>query len=242
MLKMPSDQTRLLPLRDEAAQQEALNLLASDEIFVAPTDTVYGIFARPDSPLAIERIYLAKARPPDKAIPVLIGDLAHLEQVAQPPTPPVAAALMMRFWPGALTLVLSAQPHLPPILTAGQPTVAVRMPAHAALCALLRRSGPLAATSANRSGGPDTHTAAEVLAQLAGCLPLILSDELSGEGAVPRAHQSLPSTIVDVTGMVHGEEPQILRQGELGGPVQRFLARWATENVEGGATRGQEMG
>jgi L-threonylcarbamoyladenylate synthase len=190
-------------------------LLAQDETFAAPTDTVYGIFCRPDSPVAISRIYLAKARPPDKAIPVLIGDIAQLAQVARPPWSPVATCLMARFWPGALTLVLAAQPHLPPILTAGQPTVAVRMPAHDALCALLRQTGPLAATSANRSSGPDTHSAAEVLAQLDGSIPLILADD----SAV--SQQSLPSTLVDLTAPAGA---QILRQGELSEAVSKLLA------------------
>lgn len=212
---MPSQPTRIRPLADLDAQQEALALLAQEEIFAAPTDTVYGIFARPDSPTAISRIYLAKARPPDKAIPILIGDIAQLEQVARPPWSPIAGALMASFWPGALTLVLPAQPHLPAILTAGQPTVAVRMPAHAALCALLRQTGPLAATSANRSGGPDTHSAAEVLAQLDGYIPLILSDN------APIAQQSLPSTLVDLTDPAG---PRILRQGQLYEAVSVRLA------------------
>jgi L-threonylcarbamoyladenylate synthase len=214
---MPSYTTHILPLADPAAQQEALALLAQEEIFAAPTDTVYGIFARPDSPTAIERIYTAKARPPDKAIPILIGDGAHLQQVARPPWSPLAEPLMANFWPGALTLVLPAQPHLPAILTAGQATVAVRMPAHAALCALLRRTGPLAATSANRSGGEDNHSAAEVLAQLDGCLPLILSED------TPIAQESLPSTLVDLT---NPEGPRILRPGLLHEAVSALLAEF----------------
>ena len=212
---MPEYTTRILPLADEAAQRAAFALLAQDEIFAAPTDTVYGIFARPDSALAIERIYTAKARPSDKAIPILIGDLDQLGQVALPPWPRLAEVLMDRFWPGALTLVFAARPHLPAILTAGQPTIAVRMPAHAALCALLRQSGPLAATSANRSGGPDTHSAQEALAQLDGAIPLILSDD------APTTRQSLPSTLVDVT---VEDRPRILRPGELYHEVCALLA------------------
>lgn len=209
--------TRVLPLADPTAQQEALALLAQEEIFAAPTDTVYGIFSRPDSPNAIARIYLAKARPADKAIPILIGDLTHLEQVARRPWSPLAEHLMAKFWPGALTLVLPAQPHLPPILTAGQSTVAVRMPSHAALCAFLAKTGPLAATSANRSGGADTHSAAEVLAQLEGFIPLLLSDD------TPASQQSLPSTLVDLT---NPGRPQILRKGPLYEAVSALLAEW----------------
>src|SRR5689334_5276344 len=115
---MASYITRILSLSDPTAQNEALALLIQEEIFAAPTDTVYGIFARPDSPAAIERIYIAKARPPEKAIPILIGDSAGLEQVARPPWSLLAQPLMESFWPGALTIVLPAQPHLPAILTA----------------------------------------------------------------------------------------------------------------------------
>lgn len=212
--------TRVLPLDDAAAQQEALRLLAQEEIFAAPTDTVYGIFARPNSPLAIERIYAAKARPPEKAIPILIGEIDHLEQVARPPWSSLAGVLMARFWPGALTLVLPAQPHLPPILTAGQPTIAVRMPAHPTLCAFLKQTGPLAATSANRSGGPDTRSAAEVLAQLDGCIPLILDD------GRPANAETLPSTLVDLT---HAAGPRILRPGPLHDAIRTLLAEWLEE-------------
>jgi L-threonylcarbamoyladenylate synthase len=217
---MSSYKTRVLSLHDPAAQEEALALLAQEEIFVAPTDTVYGVFARPDSSTAIERIYIAKARPPQKAIPVLIGELADLGQVARAPWSPLAEGLMAKFWPGALTLVLPAQPHLPAILTAEQPTVAVRMPAHDSLCRFLHRTGPLAATSANRSGGPDTHSAEEVWAQLQGCVPLILSEE------APQAQLSLSSTVVDLTDPAG---PRILRQGQLYEAVSAHLAAVAEE-------------
>jgi L-threonylcarbamoyladenylate synthase len=218
MIFMSTYSTHVLQLADVAAQAEALALLAQEEIFAAPTDTVFGIFARPDSPAAIERIYIAKGRPPEKAIPILIGDIAHLEQVARPPWSPLAEPLMANFWPGALTLVLPSQPHLPPILTAGQPTIAVRMPAHATLCALLQRTGPLAATSANRSGGADTHSADEVLAQLDGAIPLILSDECLAP------QQSLPSTLVDLTDPTG---PRILRPGQLFAEVSALLTELA---------------
>ncbi len=225
--------TSLLPLGDtvaqnSVAQNEVLTLLAQEQIFAAPTDTVYGLFCRPDSVTAIERLYVAKARPPDKAIPILIGDKTHLAQVALPPWSAAATCLMERLWPGALTLVLPAQPHLPSILTAGQPTVAVRMPDHALLCALLRKTGPLAATSANRSGGPDTHSVAEVLAQLDGRIPLLLSDETRDDESL--SSPTPPSTIVDLNDPLH---PRLLRQGPLGEAVQAILAEL---RGEGGTT------
>ncbi len=221
MTHAPSDTTtpyttRVARLDDPAAQALAVALLDQDDIFAAPTDTVYGIFCRPTSTRAIARLYVAKDRPPEKAIPILIGDFSQLDQVVPTHRSPIADALIADLWPGALTLVLPALPHLPSVLTVGQPTVAVRMPNHAGLRALLRQTGPLAATSANRSGGPDTLSAAEVLAQLEGRLPLILSDD---HAPAPR---SKPSTIVDLT---RATGPQILREGPLDDAVRASLAQ-----------------
>ena len=205
----------MLALADPAALDLACALLADEQVIAAPTDTVYGVFARPASAVAIERLYLAKARPPDKAIPVLISDDAQLGALVRSPLPAAAIALMQQFWPGALTLILPALPHLPANLTAGQPTLAVRMPAHDGLRRLLRRTGPLAATSANRSGGDETHTAAEVAAQLDGRIPLILADD-----PPPTADRGPASTIVDCSGPV----PTVLRAGPLDAAVRRLLA------------------
>lgn len=201
--------THIRSLADPAALDEALALLDDDQVIAAPTDTVYGVFCRPDRPAAIERLYIAKLRPPQKAIPILIGDADQVGDIAQPPLPPGAADLMADFWPGALTIVLPARSHLPAVLTAGQPTVAVRMPNHDLLRDLLRRSGPLAATSANRSGGPETHSADEVMTELGGRLPLILADPN------PPATRNLASTVIDLT----GPEPVILRPGPVAAAV-----------------------
>ncbi|MEX1019924.1 MAG: L-threonylcarbamoyladenylate synthase [Litorilinea sp.] len=205
-------------------------LLAADGIFVAPTDTVYGLFSRYDSPAALARIYAAKDRPPQKAIPVLIGDPAQLDALVPMPLHPLASALMARFWPGPLTLVLPALPHLPAELTAGAPTVAVRLPAHAALGALLTAVGPLAATSANRSGQSETHSVAQVLEQLDGRVDLILGDVMPGddapgnEEAAPArfAAPNLASTIVDLSDPA--APARILREGPLGAAIREFLA------------------
>jgi L-threonylcarbamoyladenylate synthase len=211
--------TQVRPLADPEAQRLALALLADEAIIAAPTDTVYGLMCRYDSPAAIARLYAAKDRPPAKAIPVLIGAAAQLEQLVITPLPPGAFALMGEFWPGPLTLVLPAQPRLPAVLTAGLPSVAVRMPAHPQLCALLVRSGPLAATSANRSGGPESHTAAEVLAQLAGRTPLVLADDQAPDREGDAS--ALASTIVDLTG---AGGPRLVRPGPIAGQVRASLA------------------
>lgn len=206
-------QTEILPLAGPAAQARALALLADGQIIAAPTDTVYGVMCRYDRPAAIARLYAIKQRPHDKAIPVLIGAHAQLAMLAAQPLPALAEALIARFWPGALTLVLPSLPHLPVILTAGQPSLAVRMPDHPELCALIRRSGPLAATSANLSGAPETHSATEVAAQLGGRLPLILD--------APPGPQQPASTIVDLTA---SSDTQILRRGGRAAEIAAFLA------------------
>jgi L-threonylcarbamoyladenylate synthase len=208
--------TQTRTILDSGAVQEAIALLEAGEIIAAPTDTVYGLMARFDDPAAIARLYEAKGRPPRKPIPVLVGDLAQLAQVTPLPLAPVAERLAARFWPGPLTLVLPALATLPPILTADQPTVGVRMPNHGALRALIRRTGPLAATSANRSGATEARTAAEVLAQLGGRIPLILAGD---EDNLVATQDTLPSTVVDVTNLSDGE-PSILREGPLGSIIR----------------------
>jgi L-threonylcarbamoyladenylate synthase len=218
--------TPVLPIGDPEVFPAVQALLARDGIFVAPTDTVYGVFCRYDAPGALARIYEAKDRPPQKAIPILIGAREHLDRLVQPPLHGWAARLMARFWPGPLTLVLPAQAHLPVELTAGARTVAVRMPDHEALRGLLRATGPLAATSANRSGQAETHSVDEVLAQLDGRVDLILADDDPEEQAAPP--RQLASTIVDLSDPA--ALPHILREGPLGAAVRRLFAA-ATEDA-----------
>lgn len=192
----------------------ALALLQADNVFAAPTDTVYGLICRYDRSAAIEQLYLAKDRPPQKAIPVLISNSQQLKLLAPEPISPVAQLLIERFWPGALTIVLPALPTLPGILTANQPTIGVRMPAYEPLLRLLDQSGPLAATSANRSGGPDSATASDVLAQLTGRIPLLLVDDATARSATP-------STVIDLSRTQ--EFPRMLRRGALAGAINTAM-------------------
>jgi len=209
--------TRILPISALDAQAEALDLLGRGAVIAAPTDTVYGVMCRYDDSAAIAALFAVKERPLDKAIPILIGDGSQLDLLVPQPLSPAADLLIERFWPGPLTLVLPAQANLPPVLTAGQATAGVRMPAHAGLCSLIRRSGPLAATSANLSGSPETHTAAQVAQQLTGRLPLILQDDADEAGGRTSAP---PSAIVDLSGPV----PRILRDGAIAADVIAALA------------------
>ena len=193
----------VLPITDPEAMTRALDLLRAGEAIAFPTDTVYGVGAAGLDEAGITGLYHVKRRPLTQAIPLLLADLDDLDGVC-PAVPAAARDLAARHWPGGLTLVVPAAPHLPARLLAGGATVAVRIPDHAWLRDLIRRLGrPLAATSANLHGGPNPATADAVAAQLGASLPLILDG-----GPTPG---DVPSTIVDVTGPL----PRILRQGAV---------------------------
>ncbi|OGO39246.1 MAG: threonylcarbamoyl-AMP synthase [Chloroflexi bacterium RBG_16_57_11] len=194
-------ETHIISADEPQALEGAVRLLRAGDLVAFPTDTVYGLGAMLMIPSAIEQLYAVKGRDAAKAIAVLLGDEAALLQVAGALSG-LAARLVERFWPGPLTLVVPAHPALPANLSS-QLTVGVRMPDHPVALALLRRTGPLAVTSANRSGQPSARTAEEVYAQLNGRIPLILDG-----GETPGG---LPSTVVDCT----GSEPLILRQGPI---------------------------
>ena len=179
----------------------AIEILQRGGIVAFPTDTVYGVGALAFDNAAIESIYIAKDRPLEKAIPILIGDMSDLDKVGIN-IPDMALRLASRFWPGPLTCVVPKQPTLPPAVSATE-TVAVRIPDHPDALALLRAAGPMAVTSANISGQPSPTTAQEVYDQLNGRIPLILDG-----GTTPGG---VPSTLVDCT----GKEPIILREGPL---------------------------
>ena len=181
--------------------QTALKILQSGGIVAFPTDTVYGLGALAFDNAAIESIYTAKDRPIKKAIPILIGDLIDLDQVAVD-VPDMALHFAARFWPGPLTCVIPKKQTLPSAVSA-TPTVAVRIPDHSDARALLRAAGPMAVTSANISGQPSPSTAQEVYEQLNGRIPLILDGGKTQGG--------IPSTLVDCT----GEKPVILREGPI---------------------------
>lgn len=181
----------------------AAALLRAGELVAFPTDTVYGVGAIAWDRAAVARLYTAKLRSADKAIPLLLADSADLDLVAAGVSP-AARRLAERFWPGPLTLVVPRAAGVPDEVTAGGATVAVRVPDHPLARALIRLAGaPLATTSANLSGHPSPVTADEVAAQLAGRVALIL------DGG--RCPGGVPSTLVDAT----GTPPRILRPGPL---------------------------
>ncbi len=185
-----------------ASLARAANLLRAGELVAFPTDTVYGVAAVLSDPGAIARLYVAKARPPERPIPILLADPADLERVAARVAERVRR-LVERFWPGGLTLIVPKGAAVPVQVSPG-PTVAVRVPDLALARQLIEAVGtPLAATSANLSGGPSPRTAGQVLAQLGGRIAAVLDG-----GPCPGG---VPSTILDCT----VEPPRLLREGAI---------------------------
>ncbi len=197
----------LSPARLDLAAQ----LLRERRLVAFPTDTVYGLGTLAFDGATVLKLYAAKERPPEKAIPILIADIADLEQVAVN-VPQIAYRLMEAFWPGALTIVIPKHPRIPIEVNAAA-TVAVRMPALDLTRHLMRLTGPLAVTSANRSSGPNPCTAQEVLDQLAGRIDAIVDG-----GQTPGG---VPSTVIDCTPVT----PAILREGAIVDLVHEFLQR-----------------
>ena len=146
--------TVVLVADEVAALERAAAAVEQGAVIGVPTDTVYGLVCLCRDAAAIDRLFAVKERPSHKALPVLLGDAEQVRAVVRGAGGPVAQALIERYWPGPLTLVLPARSHLPAALTAGGETVGVRVPAQPFLRALARRVGPLASSSANRSGAP----------------------------------------------------------------------------------------
>ena len=182
---------------------EAVEVLRGGGLVAYPTDTLYGLGAHAYLPVAVERVFAAKGRAVEKALPLLLAREEDLECVAAD-VPDRAWQLARAFWPGALTLVLRRGPPLPDVVVGGGPTVAVRVPHHAVPLALVAALGaPITGTSANRAGEPAPRLASEVVAALGEEVDLVLDG-----GPCPGG---VGSTVVDVT--VH--PPRILRKGAV---------------------------
>lgn len=169
-----------------------------------PTDTVYGIGAAAGNDAAVRRLFAVKGRAPDKALPLLLADPSHAARVAD--VTPLARTLAARFWPGALTIVMRKAPSYRSLALAGGETVALRVPNHDLVRAIVHALGqPLTGTSANRAGAPAPVSAAEVAFQMGDMVDLIIDG-----GPSPGRVQS---TVIDITHDV----PEVLREG----PVSR---------------------
>lgn len=207
----------------------AANLLRRGELIGIPTETVYGLAADATNEQAVARIFEAKGRPQDNPLIVHMADLAELESLVTA-IPDAAWRLAEAFWPGPLTMILPRSPRIPASVSAGLPTVAIRMPAHPVARALITACGrPLAAPSANRSGSPSPTTAAHVMADMAGRIPAVVD---GGSCAV-----GVESTVVTVNedgvrvlrpgGITPAMLQQVVSHVEVDSAVTRPLAEGA---------------
>jgi L-threonylcarbamoyladenylate synthase len=184
------------PIADAAAAVRAGRLI------VFPTDTVYGIGARPDEPHATARLFEAKRRPRHLELPVLAATIEEMRGVAT--FDERAERLAGAWWPGGLTLVLRRAPAAAGWDLGGDPeTVGVRVPHHPLSLALLAETGPMAVTSANRSGEPPAETCDELETAFGDDVAIYLCQEDPPAGTA--------STVVD---LAHGA-PRVLREGAV---------------------------
>lgn len=191
---------------------EAAEAALGGGLVVLPTDTVYGIGTRPDDPVATARLFEAKGRPRDLELPVLVASRADAEAIAA--FDDRARSLAGRFWPGPLSIVLERTERSRAWdLGEDVATIAVRMPHHPLALAVLARTGPLAVTSANRSGEPTPQTAEGLGKVFGDAVEVYLCEEdpLAGR----------PSTVVDLT----GPDLRVVRAGAVSeGDVRAVLA------------------
>lgn len=196
--------------------EAAVNVLKDGGVIAMPTDTLYALSANARNAEAVRRVYAIKVREQGKPLPLFVSGVAMAESLGV--LNPVARALMRRFWPGALTIVIEKQPGFESEALAGGSTVALRQPDNAVALAVLNGLGqPLTATSANRSGDADPVSADEVRRQLDGAIDLVID---TGPCAV-----GVSSTIVDCS----GRELRILRQGAI--PAEEIEAVIAASRV-----------
>lgn len=214
-------QTVVLAVNPVAPEREAIAraaaVLRGGGLVVFPTETVYGLGANALDREAVARIFAAKGRPATNPLIVHVAGADQAKEVAAD-WPTTAVQLAERFWPGPLTLVLPKRATVPEVVTAGGPTVAVRVPAHPVALALIQEAGvPVAAPSANRSTQLSPTCAEHVLQGLGGRIDLVLDGGPTAGG--------LESTVLDLT----ASSPRLLRPGLVApaeieavlGPIER---------------------
>ncbi|MEO5346112.1 MAG: L-threonylcarbamoyladenylate synthase [Magnetococcus sp. YQC-9] len=181
----------------------ALTALHHGQVIGLPTETLFGLAADPWNPAAMDQLIRMKQRPMDKGFILLINDQMDLATLILLPSP-LALSLMKQFWPGPLTLVLPAQPHLPPLLTGGTDFIALRhSPAPIVQELLAVWQKPLISTSANRAGEPPPHTANEVRAIWQSENLIVLDGDIRPD--------ALPSTLLRIDGLT----ATLLRAGAI---------------------------
>lgn len=195
----------------QAGIAHAARLLKAGDLVAFPTDTVYGVAAIINQPISVARLYIAKGRPPEKPIPILIAAVQDLDAIVTAISD-LVWSLVTHFWPGGLTLILPKSNAVPSEVSAG-PSVAVRMPDFPLARQIIAAVGsPLAVTSANRSGQPNPRTAAEVMSQLGGRIAAVVDG-----GTCPGG---IPSTVLDCT----ADPPRIVRAGAVPTETLREIA------------------
>lgn len=199
-----SRRTEQLQGSSDADIARAVELLRSGKLVAIPTETVYGLAANALDVPAVASIFEAKQRPGWDPLIVHVSDMAMLSRVVRD-VPACALALMDRFWPGPLTLLLPRHPDLPSAVTAGRELVGVRMPAHPIAARLIRQTRlPLAAPSANRFGHISPTTAAHVLADLDSRIEAVVDGGATDIG--------VESTVLDPVARVLYREGGVTRQ------------------------------
>lgn len=176
---------------DEQSLQLGAELIKAGQVVGFPTETVYGLGADALNSKAVHAIFAAKCRPADNPLIVHIAEWSEIEPLCH--VNEMARRLADAFWPGPLTMILPRKDIIPDVVTAGLDSVAIRMPSHPIARQLISLSGcPIAAPSANRSGRPSPTTAAHVLEDMDGRVPLILDGGPCSVG--------VESTVVSLTG------------------------------------------
>ncbi|MFA9406396.1 MAG: L-threonylcarbamoyladenylate synthase [Anaerolineales bacterium] len=193
--------TSVLHVDQDGWLKPALATLERGGLVAFPTDTVYGLGVNATLEESVRQLFEVKERDLSKPIPLLLGSAEALSEIALDISQ-MAERFAQKFWPGPLTMVVRRRPEFAH-LGGEQETVGVRVPDHRIALTLLAGIGPLAVTSANLSGEPNTRTAQETYGQLSGRIDLIIDG-----GETPGG---MPSTVVDCT----GDHPVILREGPI---------------------------
>ena len=181
----------------------AAGLIRRGEVIAIPTDTLYGLAANPFDDAAVERVFAIKGRPRNNPLPLLVDSLEMASELAAH-LPEPFHKLARHFWPGPLTIVVSASAKLPAEVTAGTGTIGLRLPQASIAVALIRAAGcPITATSANLSGEQDSSSAEQVERSLGDRLSLIVNGG--------RSSNQKPSTVVDMSSATW----QIVREGAI---------------------------
>lgn len=188
--------------RDPRALELAVRLLQAGELVCFPTDTVYGLGAAVSNEEAVRRMFSVKGRAPSKAVPLLAADTLMAERVGE--MTPLAQKLALKFWPGALTIVVAKKGGFFSLALGGQTTVALRVPDRDFPRDVAKMLGePITGTSANRSGARPPVSASEAAFQMGDLVALVIDG-----GRTPGGKES---TVIDVT----GESAKILRAGAV---------------------------